>query len=221
MILAAGRGERMRPLTDSIPKPLLEVAGLPLIGHTLKRLALAGCQRVVINCAHLGEQLPATLGTGHHYGLQIQYSHESIALETAGGIIQAMPLINAEQFVLINGDIWCEHPIAPLFDLDLQRDLAHLVMVPNPPQHPYGDFCLTRGRLSTKPHAETPGVTYSGLGLYSEKMFRGIAEGFRPLRPLLDNAMSQQRLSGELFTGEWRDIGTPQRLAELNAALMG
>lgn len=216
MILAAGRGERMRPLTDLKPKPLLDVGGHPLIGHTLRRLAAAGCQRVVINCAHLGEQIPATLGDGDDYGLAIQYSHEATALETAGGIIQALALIDASQFVLINGDIWCDHPIAPLFNRELHHNLAHLVMVPNPEQHPKGDFCLEQGRLTAKPTPDAMGVTYSGLGLYSRQMFEGLTPGFRALRPLLDEAMAQQRISGELFCGEWRDIGTPERLAALN-----
>ena len=219
MILAAGRGERMRPLTDHTPKPLLDVAGQPLIAHTLHRLARAGCERVVINCAHLGEQLPAALGNGERFQLDIRYSHEGEALETAGGIIHAMPLIDADQFVVINGDVWCDHPLKTLFDTELSHDLAHLVMVDNPPQHPNGDFALQDARLQAKPDPQSVGYTYSGIGLYASEMFKGYCEGFRPLRPLLDKAMLENRVSGEHYHGEWRDIGTPERLAALNADL--
>lgn len=216
MILAAGRGERMQPLTNHTPKPLLKVVGKPLIGYTLQRLAKAGCERVVINCAHLGEQFPATLGQGEQYGVDITYSHEEQPLETAGGIIQALPLINAQQFIVINGDIWCDHPLTSLFDRDLGDDLAHLVMVNNPPQHPLGDFVLEAGKLRAKPSSVTTGVTYSGIGIYSRKMFEGLNEGFQALRPLLDEGMMQHKISGEKFLGDWRDIGTPERLEQLN-----
>lgn len=219
MVLAAGRGERMRPLTDHTPKPLLEVAGQALIAHTLHRLASAGCERVVINCAHLGEQLPAALGNGERFQLDIRYSHEGDALETAGGIIHALPLIDAEQFLVINGDVWCDHPLQTLFDFDLGHDLAHLVMVDNPSQHPHGDFLLQDTRLKAKPDLQSAGLTYSGIGLYAREMFEGYHSGFRPLRPLLDQAMLENRVSGEHYRGDWRDIGTPERLAALNADL--
>ncbi len=219
IILAAGRGERMRPLTDHTPKPLLNVAGQPLISYTLQRLTKAGCGRVIINCAYLGEQLPAALGNGERFALDIRYSHEDEALETAGGIIQALPLIDAEKFLVINGDVWCDHSLQPLFDRELGQDLAHLVMVDNPTQHPFGDFRLQNTRLQAKPTRDSLGLTYSGIGLYTRALFENYPKGYRPLRPLLDKAMQDDRISGEHYRGDWRDIGTPERLAALNTDL--
>ncbi|MEY3017649.1 MAG: hypothetical protein RL336_784 [Pseudomonadota bacterium] len=220
MILAAGRGERMQPLTYHTPKPLLPVAGKPLIAHSLGRLIEAGCTRVVINCAHLGEQIPAALGDGSDYGLDILYSHEDPALETAGGIIRALPLLDCEHFVVINGDVWCDAPLDKVFNHPLNNDLAHLVMVDNPIQHPLGDFLLDGSRIAQRPHPDSQGFTYSGIGKYSRQMFAGYSAGFRPLRPLLDQAIANHQVSGEHYTGDWRDIGTPERLAELNNALL-
>lgn len=219
MILAAGRGERMQPLTNHTPKPLLPVAGKPLIAHSLERLVKAGCTRVVINCAHLGEQIPATLGDGSDYGLDIVYSHEDPALETAGGIIQALPLLDCEQFVVINGDVWCDTPLSNLFEHPLENNLAHLILVDNPSQHPLGDFMLDGSRITQRPHPDSQGFTYSGIGKYSRQMFTGYSAGFRPLRPLLDQAIADNTLSGEHYHGDWRDIGTPARLAQLNDEL--
>jgi MurNAc alpha-1-phosphate uridylyltransferase len=219
MVLAAGKGERMQPLTNHTPKPLLKAAGEPLIGHTLKRLAAAGCHRAVINCAHLGEQLPMALGDGAQYGLEILYSHEKEPLETAGGIIQALPLLNSEQFLVVNADVWCDYPLNSLINFSLNNDLAHLVMVNNPPQHPLGDFRLHSGRLHAKENHAEVGLTYSGIGLFSCELFNGLEEGFRALRPLLDSAMAAGRVSGELYSGDWRDIGTPERLQQLNRDL--
>jgi MurNAc alpha-1-phosphate uridylyltransferase len=214
MILAAGRGERMRPLTDHTPKPLLQVGGRALIAHHLQALAEAGFHEVVINHAHLGEQILASLGDGRRFGLQIQYSAEEKALETGGGIFKALPLLGDGPFLVINGDIWCDYPLQRLQDCNPL--LAHLVMVDNPPQHPAGDFVLTEGLLHDGPGAC---LTFSGIGVYQPALFSGCEPGAFPLAPLLRRAMAQGAVSGEHYQGQWHDIGTPQRLAELDALL--
>lgn len=215
MLLAAGRGERMRPLTDTTPKPLLEVAGKALIEYHLEALHRAGIGEVVVNHAWLGEVIEARLGDGRRYGLHITYSPEiPAALETAGGIIQALPLLGDAPFLVINSDIWTDYPL-----LRLPRapdGLAHLVMVDNPPQHPAGDFHLQDGRLSAEGE---PRLTYSGIGVYRPELFAGLPPGVRPLAPLLREAMQAGKVSGEHYTGAWFDIGTPERLAELDRRL--
>lgn len=224
MILAAGRGERMRPLTDARPKPLLEAGGKPLIVWTLERLARAGFAEVIINTAHLGEQLPQRLGDGSAFGLGIRYSPEPPgALETAGGIRQALPLLGPEAFLVINGDIWCDHPLTPPQQWPGPADnprapLAHLVLVDNPPQHPDGDFALDANGHVTA--GAGPGrLTFSGIGWYHPDLFAELEPGPRPLGAVLRAAMASGRVRGEHYRGEWRDIGTPERLAALDRAL--
>lgn len=218
MILAAGRGERMRPLTDTTPKPLLEVGGKPLIVWHLKALVQAGIKEVVINHAWLGEQIEAVLGDGRAYDIQIHYSPETpAALETAGGIIQALPLLGHDPFLVINGDIWCDYSYENLVAQPLAAGvLAHLLMVDNPPQHPEGDFVLDKGLLGTEGTAR---LTFSGIGIYSSAFFAGLAEGHRPLAPLLKKAMKAAKVSGEHYSGSWFDIGTPARLQQLDTLL--
>lgn len=214
MILAAGRGERMRPLTDHCPKPLLAVAGKPLIVHHIERLRAAGFTELIINHAWLGEQLEAALGDGQRYGVHIQWSPEREALETGGGIYQALPLLGTAEFVIVNGDIWTDYPLAQL--RAAPHALAHLVMVPNPPQHPAGDFCLQDGVLGC--HGE-PRYTYSGLGVFHADLFKHCKPGKFALGPLLRAAMAQSHIHGELYQGRWFDIGTPERLATLDRKL--
>lgn len=215
MILAAGRGERMRPLTDHTPKPLLEVGGQRLIEYHLRALVTAGFGSVVINHAHLGAQIEAALGDGSRYGLTIQYSPENPALETAGGIRRALPLLGDGPFLVINGDVWCDYPLQRL--RHCQPALAHLVMVDNPPQHPEGDFQLSAdGRLS---EGAVPRLTFSGIGVYRAALFDDCQDGPVPLGPLLRRAMARGQVSGEYYHGQWHDIGTPARLAALDVQL--
>jgi N-acetyl-alpha-D-muramate 1-phosphate uridylyltransferase len=209
MILAAGRGERMRPLTDRTPKPLLAVGGRALIEHHLEALARAGCSEVVINHAHLGEQIERALGNGARYGLRIRYSPEGSALETGGGICHALPLLGERPFVVVNGDIWTRYAYG-----GLPRDpegLAHLVLVDNPPHHPAGDFVLVDGAVCA---AGGPRLTFSGIGVYRPELFGGCTPDAFPLAPLLRRAMAAGQVSGEHYRGPWIDVGTPERLAE-------
>jgi MurNAc alpha-1-phosphate uridylyltransferase len=216
MILAAGRGERMRPLTDHTPKPLLPVAGRPLIVHHLQALRAAGIRELVINTGHLGERLPAALGDGRTWGVRIAWSPEPPdALETGGGIFQALPLLGPEPFLVVNGDVWTDYPFARL--PVAPAGLAHLVLVGNPPHHPQGDFTLTAdGRL-----VESGGLTltFSGISVLRPELFAGRAPGRFPLGPLLRRAIAAGLASGEHYAGKWWDIGTPQRLAELDLEL--
>lgn len=209
MILAAGRGERMRPLTDHTPKPLLPVGPEPLIGHHLRRLRAAGIEEVVINLAHLGEQLPAALGDGSRYGLRIHYSPEPDgALETAGGIRHALHLLGDAPFLLVNGDVYTDFPFETL--RQALKGLMHLVLIPNPDHHPNGDFALD---ASGQVALEGERLTYAGIGVYDPKLFRDLPPGRRPLAPLLKEAIAASQVSGECFTGCWIDVGTPERLA--------
>ena len=215
MILAAGRGERMRPLTDHTPKPLLKAGGKALIDYRIESLAAAGFRDLVINHAHLGAQIEAYLGNGERYGVRITWSREpDEALETGGGIFQALPWLDSECFVVVNADIWTDYPFARL--ARPITGLAHLVLVDNPPQHPQGDFVL---RDSSVLAEGTPRLTFSGIGIYHRDLFRGSRPGRFPLAPLLRAAMESGRVSGEHYTGAWRDIGTPERLDELDRAL--
>lgn len=221
MILAAGRGERMRPLTDACPKPLLEAGGKALIIWHLERLQASGFTKVVINHAHLGAMIEAALGDGRRFGLRIRYSPEAEALETAGGIRQALPLLGDGPFVVINGDVFCDADLAALRTagerLDATGDLAHLLMVANPEHHPGGDFHLQGGRLQQE---GAPRLTFSGIGAYHPALFAAIAAGQRaPLGPLLRDAMDAGRVRGERHPGYWLDVGTPARLAELDTRL--
>ncbi|MFM5448764.1 N-acetylmuramate alpha-1-phosphate uridylyltransferase MurU [Aeromonas veronii] len=214
MILAAGRGERMRPLTDLLPKPLLAVGGKPLIVHHIEKLKTAGVTELVINHAWLGHKLVDSLGDGSALGVTIHWSAEESALETAGGIVQALPLLGSAPFLVINGDTWLDLDYHTLVSQPLGEDLAHLWLVPNPPQHPSGDFALQGGRVM-----DTPAFTFSGVGLYDPAAFAGLAGGARKLAPLLRDWMAQGRVGGSLLAGEWRDIGTVDRLRELDDQL--
>ena len=221
MILAAGRGERMRPLTDTCPKPLLEAGGKPLIVWHLERLRAAGFTEVAINLAHLGTMIEAALGDGSRFGLHIRYSREAEALETAGGIRQALPLLGDTPFLVVNGDVFCDADLAALrgagTKLSADGDLAHLLMVPNPEHHPAGDFHLADGRLRRD---GPPRLTFSGIGIYHPALFAHIPAGSRAaLGPLLREAMDAGRISGALHAGYWLDVGTPARLAELDRHL--
>lgn len=222
MILAAGRGERMRPLTDHTPKPLLKVGGKPLIVWHLERLALAGFKEVVINHAHLGEQIEAALGDGSQWGLHIQYSPEKVALETAGGIANALSLLGSEPFLVVNGDTFTEVNFA---NIKLTpNNLAHLVLVDNPPQHSQGDFVYDNGVLKnddTENKANSK-LTFSGVGVYHPSLFVSVQRGDpAKLAPLLRQAIAENRASAEHFQGVWHDIGTPERLATLDKHLLG
>lgn len=222
MILAAGRGERMRPLTDTCPKPLLEVAHKPLIVWHIERLVASGVVDIVINHAHLGAQIEQALQSGAKWGARIQYSAETQALETAGGIAQALPILGTESFLVINGDIFCDINFAAL--AVHARTLspthaAHLMLVTNPTHHPTGDFSLDGTWV------REDGInkyTFSGVGAYHPSLFADVQRGQRAaLAPLLRNAMRSNGVTGELHTGRWTDVGTPARLAELNAEFSG
>lgn len=215
MILAAGRGERMRPLTDSLPKPLLAAGGKPLIVHHIEKLKRAGISELVINHAWLGHKLVAALGDGSAFGVSIRWSAEESALETAGGIVQALPLLGSDPFLVINGDTWIDADYATLVSQPLGSDLAHLWLVPNPPQHPNGDFSLQAGRVQ-----DAPALTFSGIGLYHPAAFAYLPSGARKLAPLLRDWMAQGRVGGSLLAGEWRDIGTVERLRALDEQLL-
>lgn len=215
MILAAGRGERMRPLTDQTPKPLLELGGKPLIHYHIEALAQAGIGELVVNVAHLGEQIRDRLGDGGDFGVRIQYSQEPEgALETGGGIYQALPLLGDAPFVVVNGDVWTDYPFARLLRDDF--DLAHLVLVDNPPQHPDGDFALQGEQVRNEGR---PRWTFSGIGLYRAELFARCTPGRFPLAPLLRASMDAQQVSGEHYAGVWSDVGTPERLRELDRSL--
>jgi MurNAc alpha-1-phosphate uridylyltransferase len=214
MILAAGRGERMRPLTDTTPKPLLKVAGKCLIEYHIERLAAAGYDRLVINTSWLAEQLQDFLGDGSRYGVGIDWSVEDWpALETAGGIIKALPMLG-DVFAIVNADIWTDYPYTRLIE---PHGLAHLVLVDNPVQHPQGDFVLADGQVHDAGHGMR--LTFSGIGVYRRELFNGLAPGARPLAPLLREAMAADGVSGEHYRGRWYDVGTPQRLQYLDDSL--
>jgi MurNAc alpha-1-phosphate uridylyltransferase len=216
-ILAAGRGERMRPLTDHTPKPLLMAGGKPLIAWHLERLAAAGFREVVINHAHLGERIEAALGDGSRWGLHIRYSPEPPgALETAGGIANALPLLGSEAFLVVNGDVYCAFDFGRFSRST--AGMAHLVMVENPAHHSGGDFSLDGERVVYANAEQT--LTYAGIGVFSPSFFAGVQPGtVMKLRPLLDAAIAAGTLTGERFAGRWVDVGTPQRLAELDLEL--
>ena len=228
MILAAGRGERMRPLTDLRPKPLLEAGGRMLIEWHLAALARAGFREVVINHAWLGEQIPAALGDGSRYGLIIRYSAEGEALESGGGILRALPQLGPEPFLVVNGDIWTDFDFSHPPRLDEQA-LASLILVPNPPQHPRGDFALVPGATASldvlaDPERlaaadAPPRLTFAGIGVYRPEFFAGCDDGRFPLPPLLQRAAAAHRLRGRLYQGLWFDIGTPERLRDLDERL--
>lgn len=217
MILAAGRGERMRPLTDHIPKPMLRAGGRTLIEYHIFGLAQAGISQIIINHAHLGGQIEQALGDGGRYGVDIRYSPEGEALETGGGIYRALPWLEDGPFVVVNGDVWTDYPFARL--PPEPAGLAHLVLVDNPPHHPAGDFALAADGWVSE--ADGPRLTFSGIGVYRPELFAGCTAGRFPLAPLLRRAMAAGRVSGEHYCGGWVDVGTPERLAELERRLAG
>jgi MurNAc alpha-1-phosphate uridylyltransferase len=217
MILAAGRGERMRPLTLARPKPLLEAGGAPLIVHHLRALQATGFEDVVVNLSWLGEQIRSALGDGSRHGVRLHYSDEGPEpLETGGGIFRALPLLGEGPFLVLNGDVWTDIDWSRLRDRLAPHDLAHLVLVPNPAHNERGDFVLDNGRI-----VETAGerLTFSGVGVYRAALFAGCSDGIFKLAPLLRAAARAGRVSGELHSGAWLDIGTPERLAHLDALL--
>jgi len=218
MLLAAGRGERLRPLTERLPKPLVEVGGKPLIGWHLERLAAAGVSEVVVNVSHLADAIVERLGDGRRFGLAIRYSREAEPLETAGGIAKALALLGREAFLLVNGDIYCEVAFAALANVDLGGRLAHLVLVPNPPHRAQGDFALDAAGLVG--NAGEPRYTYAGVAVVSPQLVSGLRPGEKaPLAPLLREAAERRLISGELYRGLWQDVGTPERLSELESTL--
>lgn len=220
MLLAAGRGERLRPLTDSVPKALVPVRGKPLIAWHLERLARAGFRDAVINVAHLGGKIEQALGDGARFGMSIRYSREPEPLETAGGIAHAGTLLGDAPFLLVNADVYCEYDFARLRDFPLGGRLAHLVLVPNPPHRPAGDFSLERGVVRGSGNAGTPRYTYAGLAVVSPRLVGDVPAGAKaPLAPLLYAAADRGLLSGEAFDGLWQDVGTAERLAELESLL--
>jgi MurNAc alpha-1-phosphate uridylyltransferase len=215
MILAAGRGERMRPLTDELPKPMLAAGGKPLVVWLIESLARAQFTDLVMNVSHLGERIEGALGDGRAWGVRIRYSREPEALETAGGIAMALPLLGAEPFAVVNGDIYTDFDFA---SLRAPRDaLAHLVLIDNPPHHPGGDFALERGLVASDGPVR---YTFSGIGVYHPSLFADIVAGTkRQLAAVLRPEIAAGRVTGEHFRGRWRDIGTPERLAALDRAL--
>jgi MurNAc alpha-1-phosphate uridylyltransferase len=216
MILAAGKGERMRPLTLSTPKPLVRAGGVPLIEYHLKALAIAGFTEVVINHAWLGQQLESYLGDGSQYGMRIEYSREGEPLETGGGIFRALPLLGDEAFVVVNGDIWTDYDFSVLHQPI--AGLAHLVLADNPPHHPAGDFTLVDGQVrDAQPGAAT--LTYSGIAVLHPQLFDGCSDGAFKLAPLLRKAMADGQVTGEHLRGHWVDVGTHERLAEVESLI--
>jgi N-acetyl-alpha-D-muramate 1-phosphate uridylyltransferase len=213
MILAAGRGERMRPLTDKTPKPLLTAAGRPLIEYTIRQLAAAGFSEIIINTSHLGEQIPAVLGLGERWNVSLKFIYEGEEpLETAGGIINALPDLGDYPFLVVNGDIATDYDFAKL--RSIQVGLAHLVLIDNPSHHPDGDFHLdAQGVLSFE---QSPKFTFAGIGVYHPELFKNLEKGVIKLAPILRQAMLNKRVSGEYFKGFWMDIGTPERLEALH-----
>ena len=242
MILAAGRGERMGAFSNAVPKPMLVAGGKPLIQYHLENLAAAGITDIVINVSWLGEQIEGFVGDGKPWGCRVEWSREPEALETAGGILQALPLLGDGPFAVVNGDVWTDFPLGQLLGLEPGAG-ACLVMVDNPPHHPEGDFALREDGPDSQPdlgghfaaagssevrqavlvpkgqYPSAPALTYAGLGVYSPDFFEGVPEGVRPLRPLLDNCMARGQLTGVHYPGRWSDVGTPARLAALDDEL--
>ena len=217
MILAAGQGTRMRPLTLYKPKPLLEVGGKALIVWHIEKLTQMGVTEIVINSAWLADVLIGILGDGSQFGVKILWTREDQGLETAGGIINALPLLGTEPFILVNGDVWTTFDFAHLLHIPLEQDLAHLVFVTNPVQHPKGDFTLSNGRAYTFEQEQTgEALTYSGIAVIHPKMFDGLEAGKRPLAPLLKQAMQNGKISAEKMQAAWVDVGTPERLSDLD-----
>lgn len=216
MILAAGRGNRMRPLTDTIPKPLISVAGKPLIVHHLLRFAAAGITDIVINVSYLAEKIQTALGDGSAYGVKIYYSIEPIPLETGGGIYQALPLLGSEPFIVMSSDVWTNYPLRNLQHIQLTMQLAHLIMIKNPNHNSQGDFYFANNQLTTNSELK---LTYSGFGVYHPNLFKNSQAGIFRLADLLKPAIHQNKISAEYYQGDWIDVGTPERLQFLEAYL--
>ena len=222
MILAAGEGRRMRPLTAQTPKPLLKVKGVPLVEHLVVKLRDAGIVDLVINASYLGDQIANFCGDGSRWGVRMQISIETVPLETAGGIIEALPMLGNDPFIVVNGDVFTAYPFERLVAKPISHRQGHLVLVDNPSHNPLGDFALEGGEI-THPAAGHRGLsdnvdtlTFSGIALYHPSFFYNFPRGRRPLKPLLDEAIASSLLSGEYFDGIWSDVGTPERLADLN-----
>ena len=216
IILAAGEGRRMKPLTDTRPKPLIKVAKKSLLERHIEGLAGAGFTEIVVNASYFASQIVDFCDDRQFGDARVTVVVEETPLETAGGIVNALPLLGERPFVAVNGDVYTDFPLARLQALDLQDDLAHLVMAPNPEHHPAGDFVLKNGRLLA---GGQPRVTYAGLSVMSPQLFEGMKPGKSALRPLLDTAIIEARLSGQLWSGLWSDVGTPERLRELENKL--
>lgn len=221
MILAAGLGQRMRPLTDHLPKPLLEVGGKPLLQYHLEALQIAGVKNVIINLAYLGEKIRAFVGDGSRFGLRVDYSVEPEPLETGGALLKALPLLGTEPFLLINGDVWSEFSLASLIQKKLSSNqLGHLLLVPNPDFHPEGDFALRAdGFLINDPSVAR--YTFAGISLLSPQIIRSYPDARNkfPLGEVLRFSIDQKQLSGEVYAGPWSDVGTPERLRTLQQGL--
>lgn len=215
MILAAGLGNRMRPLTLTTPKPLLAVGGKPLIVWHIEALQKIGVTEIVINAAWLKEKLVETLGDGTQFGVKIIWSLEDEGLETAGGIIQALPYLGDAPFILVNGDVWTRFDFAELLAVELNDQLAHVILVDNPPQHPQGDFILQDSQVFDR-QEDQQGFTFSGVSVLSPKLFENLPQGKRPLAPILREAMSKKLVSGQKMACAWVDVGTPARLDDLD-----
>ena len=217
MILAAGHGTRMKPLTNHTPKPLLKVGGKPLIVWHIEKLKKAGFKNIIINIAWLGDQIPKALGDGSQFGVNLEYSDEQKdgALETAGGIIKALPFFDGKPFLVVNGDVWCDYEYSNSNPLKAGK-LAHLILVNNPEHNPEGDFALSNKAIKTEGKNKH---TFSGIGYYHPDLFKALPQGKRPLAPLLREVMDNDKVTGEYFKGDWRDIGTPERLVELDKLL--
>jgi MurNAc alpha-1-phosphate uridylyltransferase len=217
MILSAGRGERLRPQTDHTPKPLLKAGNLRLIEHIITDLVHAGITDIVVNYAHLGQQFPDTLGNGEQFGANINYSPEPEGgLETAGGIISALPLLGKEPFLVVNGDIWTDYPYEKLNKIRLNNNLAHLVLINNPEHHPEGDFSLSDGLVGLQGKEK---YTFSGIAIYHPDFFAELEVQRLALKPLLVDGIAKQQIQGELYQGQWSDIGTVERLQQLTKQL--
>lgn len=227
MVLAAGKGERMQPLTLKTPKPLLEAGGKSLISQQIEKLAEAGISELVINHAWLGSKIENALGTGEKFGVNIVWSREQEPLETAGGIIQALPLlqdyaedtVGKSAFICVNADIWTDYSFKNLLPVDGENILAWLVLVDNPEQHPDGDFILVDGKVS-EPDGQQQAYTYSGIAVYHPALFEGVPPGRQSIVPLLKKAMASGKVGGEHYQGQWYDIGTPERLQALDTLLL-
>lgn len=220
MILAAGRGKRMRPLTDSCPKPLLPLAGKPLIEYHLNKLVSAGISNIVINHAWLGEMIEEYFGNGEEFGCLINYSSEQEALETAGGIIKALPLLGDEPFIVVNGDIWSDCDYSQLTDMDIKSGEAHLFLIENPDHNPNGDFIVDGDNRVQHKNGMDKSYTFSGIGIYSPEIFRGLQIAPLALIKIFNRLIPEKRLNATIWNGRWCDVGTPERLKKLEAELL-